>query len=395
MRAVRVHQKQGAAYGYTKQLGYHPLLATQAGTGEILHARMRKGSAGSSRGVVHFVDELLARVRRAGADGQNARAFCRLFAACVRAARTIMFEKTFGRSSRVSEGEFPNELERLLREDPELNGRLSRRDPVAGGFDDLLHDDVIAELKVSRGAPATVDVAVHYLGQPTRYGVGRGSQLSVIVVFDHGRKEAPPGMIDDYIAWLKPSLHGLTDARYPSLVGVLIVNTYLPIPSAWSRRSIQGGQLASGDEPDSLDGPFAELPERQRTPKDHLGLEHLSNLADGVVICSGQETTTPRSAARLGEGPSSTHSCKSRPFCRSMLGGISGCASPGFAEEALELDNDRITGERVDDEWPFNHSTSTRLSTLWISWVGSFQSFGLTIGLPSALNHLLAGHTRD
>jgi hypothetical protein len=67
---VHGHQKQGAAYGYTKALGYHPLLATRAGTGEILHARMRKGSAGSARGVVRFADELVARVRRAGADGQ-------------------------------------------------------------------------------------------------------------------------------------------------------------------------------------------------------------------------------------------------------------------------------------------------------------------------------------
>jgi len=67
---VHGHQKQGAAYGYTKPLGYHPLLATRAGTGEILHARMRKGSAGSSRGVVRFIDELVARLRRSGADGQ-------------------------------------------------------------------------------------------------------------------------------------------------------------------------------------------------------------------------------------------------------------------------------------------------------------------------------------
>lgn len=67
---VHGHQKQGASYGYTKQLGYHPLLATRAGTGEILHARMRKGSAGSARGVVRFIDELVARLRRAGVDGQ-------------------------------------------------------------------------------------------------------------------------------------------------------------------------------------------------------------------------------------------------------------------------------------------------------------------------------------
>ena len=37
--------KHGAAYGYTHVLGYHPLLATRAETGEILHARMRKGAS--------------------------------------------------------------------------------------------------------------------------------------------------------------------------------------------------------------------------------------------------------------------------------------------------------------------------------------------------------------
>jgi hypothetical protein len=201
--------------------------------------------------------EMFAALDAPNFDAEDARAFCRLFAACVRAAQTIMFERTFRRGSRVSEGEFHDELERLLREDSELKGRLSRRDAVAGGFDDLLHDDVIAELKVSRGAPTTVDSAVRYLGQPTQYGVGRGSQLSVLVVFDHGRKEAPPGVIDNYIDWLKPSLHGLTDPRYPSLVGVLIVNTNLPVPSDWSRRRIQGERLTSGEEPDTHEGPGA------------------------------------------------------------------------------------------------------------------------------------------
>jgi Transposase DDE domain group 1 len=59
--------KQGAAYGYTKVLGYHPLLATRADTGEVLHTRLRKGS--SQRGHRRFVEELIARVRRAGATG--------------------------------------------------------------------------------------------------------------------------------------------------------------------------------------------------------------------------------------------------------------------------------------------------------------------------------------
>jgi hypothetical protein len=61
--------KQGAAYGYTRQFGYHPLLATRADTGEVLHIRMRKGSANSGRGAERFVNELVARVRRASATG--------------------------------------------------------------------------------------------------------------------------------------------------------------------------------------------------------------------------------------------------------------------------------------------------------------------------------------
>jgi hypothetical protein len=62
--------KQGAAYGYTKVLGYHPILASRADTGEVLHARLRRGSANTARGARRFIDELIARVRRAGAAGE-------------------------------------------------------------------------------------------------------------------------------------------------------------------------------------------------------------------------------------------------------------------------------------------------------------------------------------
>jgi Transposase DDE domain group 1 len=61
--------KQGAAYGYTKLLGYHPLLATRADTREALHIRLRKGSANTQRGMLRFTEELIARVERAGAKG--------------------------------------------------------------------------------------------------------------------------------------------------------------------------------------------------------------------------------------------------------------------------------------------------------------------------------------
>ena len=58
--------KHGAAYGHTKVLGYHPLVAVRSDTGEVLHSRTRSGS--SQRGNVHFARETLARVRRLARD---------------------------------------------------------------------------------------------------------------------------------------------------------------------------------------------------------------------------------------------------------------------------------------------------------------------------------------
>jgi hypothetical protein len=68
---VHGYKKQGVGFGYTKQRGYHPILASRADTGEILHVRLRKGQAASPRGAVRFVDELIARARRAGAGGEK------------------------------------------------------------------------------------------------------------------------------------------------------------------------------------------------------------------------------------------------------------------------------------------------------------------------------------
>jgi hypothetical protein len=68
---VHGYKKQGASFGYTKRRGYHPLLASRADSGEVLHVRLRKGKANSSRGVLRFADELIARVARAGASGEK------------------------------------------------------------------------------------------------------------------------------------------------------------------------------------------------------------------------------------------------------------------------------------------------------------------------------------
>ncbi len=67
---VSGYHKQGAAYGYTHKLGYHPLVSVRADTGEILGVRMRKGSANTQRGIRRHLAELMARLRRLGVTQQ-------------------------------------------------------------------------------------------------------------------------------------------------------------------------------------------------------------------------------------------------------------------------------------------------------------------------------------
>src|SRR6266508_641057 len=102
---VHGHLKGGAAYGYTRLLGYHPLLATRADTGEVLHTRQRTGRAASGRGAERFVNELAGRMRRAGATGQlTLRADSGFWAAKVLAAcrrHGIRFSVTVRQTSTV------------------------------------------------------------------------------------------------------------------------------------------------------------------------------------------------------------------------------------------------------------------------------------------------------
>ena len=62
--------KQGARFGYTSVRGFHPLLATAAGTGDVLGVRQRGGSAHTARGAASFLAEVFNRVRAAGATGE-------------------------------------------------------------------------------------------------------------------------------------------------------------------------------------------------------------------------------------------------------------------------------------------------------------------------------------
>jgi Transposase DDE domain group 1 len=62
--------KQGASkVDRHGERGYHPLLATVAGAGDVLHSRLREGTANTGRGAGGFVTETINRARQAGASG--------------------------------------------------------------------------------------------------------------------------------------------------------------------------------------------------------------------------------------------------------------------------------------------------------------------------------------
>ena len=59
----------GAKFTHTKVRGYHPLNAVIAGTGDVVHSRLRGGNANPGRGAGTFLTETFNRVRAAGASG--------------------------------------------------------------------------------------------------------------------------------------------------------------------------------------------------------------------------------------------------------------------------------------------------------------------------------------
>jgi hypothetical protein len=61
--------KQGGGFGHTKVRGYHPLIAAVAGTGDVVHCRLRGGNANSGRGAKSFLIETFNRLRAADATG--------------------------------------------------------------------------------------------------------------------------------------------------------------------------------------------------------------------------------------------------------------------------------------------------------------------------------------
>lgn len=60
----------GTKFTYNHVRGFHPLFASVAGTGDVVHTRLRGGNAHAARGAASFITETINRVRAAGAAGE-------------------------------------------------------------------------------------------------------------------------------------------------------------------------------------------------------------------------------------------------------------------------------------------------------------------------------------
>jgi hypothetical protein len=65
-----LRKEGGRHFTYSHVRGYHPLLAVAAGSGEVLHSRLRRGQAQTVWGAASFLAETVSRVREAGASAE-------------------------------------------------------------------------------------------------------------------------------------------------------------------------------------------------------------------------------------------------------------------------------------------------------------------------------------
>jgi len=100
-------------------LGYHPQLAVDAGTGQVLFARLRGGNAGAARGAASFLTETVSRVRDGASGALTVRADSAFYSRAVLGAANRACGSR-SRSARTARSEPPSTRS------PRRRGRRSR-----------------------------------------------------------------------------------------------------------------------------------------------------------------------------------------------------------------------------------------------------------------------------
>jgi hypothetical protein len=162
-------------------------------------------------------------------------AFGRLLGSISRVSLEMTWDRRYRLGSRITERQFHDDLFAALGDDPELSGRVERGAPTGLGYLDIRHDGITAKLKCERTSPADQKSAQRYVNQTVQYSAD-GARLSILCILDMTNKQSTVGTPENYLFTPTPDLHGLSQARWGSIVAVLIVNGNLPSPSSWSRR---------------------------------------------------------------------------------------------------------------------------------------------------------------
>lgn len=139
--------------------------------------------------------EMLAELREAAIAPSEQPALGRFFGAIARAGVRIVAEREFPAGSNPVEADFQRELLKRVAMAQELGGRVQKRAWRGGGPTDLIHDGLVAELKIEKETPVTLESAKDYLGQATRYASAGQRQLSIVAILDMTPMDAPPGVL--------------------------------------------------------------------------------------------------------------------------------------------------------------------------------------------------------
>jgi len=133
----------------------------------------------------------------------------------------------------IDERAFQQKLKQAFVHDQRIGRDIHEGTRLGGGIVDLVLRRTNDELKVIHEA-VDIEDAASLVGQPTQYGSGTDSPVSILTVLDDSPKDAPPGIPANYVRWVYPDLHGAAQPAVPSMVAVVIVRVGYRRPSEWT-----------------------------------------------------------------------------------------------------------------------------------------------------------------
>ncbi len=134
-----------------------------------------------------------------------------------------------------SENDFQKEIEKRLRQIPEIGSELIIHPQAARGILDLLFRKLSIELKVEPTKLVTLENALDFSQQSSQYTSGCDNRLGILCILDCSKKEKAPASIANDIGLLEVPVPGITDRGFPLILGTVVIRGNLKRPSDYSK----------------------------------------------------------------------------------------------------------------------------------------------------------------